>query len=323
MRPHALRLALVSALAIAGVALAVLPLISSHDAHAGVPAAAWSTRSVPVVESHGDGPVLAAATSGGSTYTDAPARPVTCVRGSSAPAFQVVYAYPRDAGNRRSSAIRTIRRAMAQANGIIYKSARETAPGSDVRLRVRCNRYQAISVATYAFSKAGADGRGETFRQIITAGRKAGFRSGASKYVVFWDSGISGMCGQAEMHLDTSRSVANANNTGNNYAVVYGRTCWTGTSTMHELGHTMGAVQNDAPHATGTAHCNQEQDVMCYADGGPSGRTSNLRYSCARIVRFDCGHDDYFRVGRTSGYLATHWQVGWVGNRFLSFRGTL
>lgn len=325
MRPHPgrelVRLLVVAVLGVAGLVLAAPPLLSHQDG--GDLANSWSTRSTPTVHSHGDGTVLPAATSGSTQYTGAPARPVRCVRQSSAPAFHVVYAYPRDRGSRRATVVATIRRAMEQANGVVMKSARETSPRSDVRLRVRCNASGRIAVSAYAMAKSGADGSGETFRQIVTAGRKAGFRSMASKYVVFWDSGVSGMCGQAEMHLDDRRSVANANNYGDNYAVLYGRGCWTGNNALHEIGHTMGAVQSSAPHSSGASHCYQELDIMCYADGGPAGRTSNLRYSCRDAVRFDCGHDDYFRVGRSSGYLASHWQPGWRGNRFLSFRGIL
>lgn len=318
-RPTLIRLCLVTVLGLAGLALAVPSLLSPHADHRL--AASWPTRSVPTVYSHGDGMELAAATVGSAQYTGAAPRRVRCVRDRFAPAFQVVYAYPRDSGSHRSSALATIRQAMEQANGVVFKSARETSPRSDVRLRVRCDRYRRIAVSTYAFSKAGADGHAETFHQLVTAGRRTGFRSEATKYVVFWDSPVPGMCGQAEMHVDERRTVDNANNVGDDYAVLYGRGCWDGANALHEIGHTMGAVQNDAPHSTGTSHCYQEQDIMCYADGGPAGRTANLEVSCSQVVRFDCGHDDYFRVGRARGYLATHWQAGWARNRFLSFRG--
>ena len=48
---------------------------------------------------------------------------------------------------------------------------------------------------------------------------------------------------------------------------------------MHENGHNQGAVQYDAPYSTGDgAHCCDENDVMCYADGGdlnPAGTCSS------------------------------------------------
>jgi hypothetical protein len=267
---------------------------------------------------HTDGLELAAPATTSSGTTTALARPVRCIRNPSAPAFRVLYAYPRDHGSRRSSAVPVIRRSVELANGILHQSARETSLGSDVRLRVRCSNAGRITVASYPLVKSGNDATGVTFAQIVSAAKAAGFRNPRTKYVVFWDSPVTGMCGQGQLHPDERRSVENANNSGETYAALYGRSCWQGTATLHEIGHMMGAVENGAPHATGWGHCNQQHDIMCYADGGPAGRVANLTWPC-RVIRFDCGHDDYFRVGATRGYLATHWNVGWTGNRYLWF----
>lgn len=268
---------------------------------------------------HVDSTVLAAATSADGGGTGASPRPVACVHSATTPAFQVLYAYPRDHGNHLSTGITAIRQAIKLANGIVLKSAQETSSHWQARLRVRCGSAGQIVVQTFAMSKPGDDASGETFGEIADAGRAAGFANGITKYVVFWDSSIRGMCGQAEMHPDDRRVVNNANNLGNSYAVIYGRTCWKGALALHEMAHTMGAVENSAPHATGTEHCNDEQDIMCYPDGGPMGRTSSMTLTCAYVVQFDCHHNDYFHVGRARGYLATHWNLGWIRNRFLAF----
>ena len=65
---------------------------------------------------------------------------------------------------------------------------------------------------------------------------------------------------------------------------------------LHEVTHTLGAVQDTAPHASGASHCWDEHDVMCYADGGPyfqnGGTTQTL---CNQALQaYDCGQDDYF-----------------------------
>ena len=55
---------------------------------------------------------------------------------------------------------------------------------------------------------------------------------------------------------------------------------------MHEGAHTMGAVQASAPHSTGSGwHCNQEQDVLCYVDGGD--RNQFIVNDCPARLYFD------------------------------------
>ena len=81
---------------------------------------------------------------------------------------------------------------------------------------------------------------------------------------------------------------------------------------LHEVGHTMGAVQVSAPHSTGDGHCDTAVDVMCSSAAGgtvcpqlPEGRFT-----------FDCEGGDYYEVGPAPGsYLATHWNTaesGWL-----------
>jgi hypothetical protein len=85
---------------------------------------------------------------------------------------------------------------------------------------------------------------------------------------------------------------------------------------LHEMTHTLGAVNSSSPHATSAGHCTDGSDVMCYADGG----TSAVPYStsaCPQIAgsagmtqTYDCGRDDYFSPSPAAGsYLATHWNV--------------
>ena len=85
---------------------------------------------------------------------------------------------------------------------------------------------------------------------------------------------------------------------------------------MHELSHNLGAVQASAPHTTDPSnggHCTDEQDLMCYADGGPNNTlTFTCDYRSGQDIdeTFDCGHDDYFDPAPASGsYLDTHWNV--------------
>jgi hypothetical protein len=129
--------------------------------------------------------------------------------------------------------------------------------------------------------------------------------------------------GLGELRVDDRHSTtSNANNQGNMLAMVAHDCFRNGYSvpsgagvTAHELLHTLGAVQNSAPHSTKAGHCFDESDVMCYSDS--SGKT--MQKICGVYVpeRLDCGRNDYFRVNPPSGsYLATHWNTS--DSKFLS-----
>jgi len=65
---------------------------------------------------------------------------------------------------------------------------------------------------------------------------------------------------------------------------------------LHEIMHNLGAVLNNAPHATGLGHCTDGPDLMCYDDG--NGSRSWQTYPCedpsATLQLLDCNSDDYF-----------------------------
>jgi hypothetical protein len=84
---------------------------------------------------------------------------------------------------------------------------------------------------------------------------------------------------------------------------------------LHEVLHTLGAVQPSAPHFSGGAHCYEIYDVMCYT---PKDGTADAFLRDCEIVGeapnpgkpLDCGNDDYFNPSPAPGsYLAGHWNV--------------
>jgi hypothetical protein len=90
---------------------------------------------------------------------------------------------------------------------------------------------------------------------------------------------------------------------------------------LHEVSHTLGAVNYSAPHTSAGAegprgHCTDGYDVMCYADG-PSPTVPYTTTACPQIAgsagliqTYDCGGDDYFNPSPVSGtYLDTHWNL--------------
>jgi hypothetical protein len=139
-----------------------------------------------------------------------------------------------------------------------------------------------------------------TFGRTTRALADLGYDAADRKYVLFAESGV--YCGIATVVRDSSPSSANLNNSGTGYARV-DRDCWASRIVTHELAHTLGAVQPDAPHATKYWHCTDEEDVMCYHDGAGS----QMKQRCPDEV-FDCGNDDYFSLV-PSGYLASHWNL--------------
>jgi hypothetical protein len=90
------------------------------------------------------------------------------------------------------------------------------------------------------------------------------------------------------------------------------------TTMLHEITHNLGAVQGSAPNSTGevggvaAGHCVDEQDIMCYADGGPNNA---MRLVCPALSgsvteTYDCGGDDYFNATPPVGsWLASHWNL--------------
>ena len=138
--------------------------------------------------------------------------------------------------------------------------------------------------------------------------------------------GTDGISGQGErvttLGVGDVPDATNPHNDGGLLAVAWGATTVpsgtyaTPATLMHELSHNLGAVQGGAPHATDPlngGHCYDEQDLMCYADGGPN---NTLTYTCdfrqGQVIdeSYDCGRDDYFNPAPASGsYLDSHWNV--------------
>ncbi|MBC7459733.1 MAG: hypothetical protein H7287_00070, partial [Thermoleophilia bacterium] len=134
-----------------------------------------------------------------------------------------------------------------------------------------------------------------------------------------------------------SRTIRNINNNPpvGSFAVQYGTRSDSvtpdpplPTSLLHELSHTMGAVQDEPPTSSGAGHCIDGVDVMCYADGGPRS-ASYTASACPDPLPpeedadevYDCNGDTYFNPAPPAGSplaLATTWQLGLAANETLS-----
>ncbi|GLZ31296.1 hypothetical protein Lesp02_34840 [Lentzea sp. NBRC 105346] len=136
-----------------------------------------------------------------------------------------------------------------------------------------------------------------------------GYNRNDRKYL-FWHD--SGGCGVAWGSGGDDRPGAdNRYNFGPHYAAV-GTGCWTWQASAHELLHTLGAVRSSAPNASKYGHCWDDEDIMCYDDGGLPNPPGHLVKVCpgAPENQIDCKGDDYFHTNpRPGSYLATHWNV--------------
>lgn len=150
-------------------------------------------------------------------------------------------------------------------------------------------------------------------------------------YAAFIDGFTYGFCGEGHVGGGNSTSTAGRAPV---YTVV---DCWNGSTTLHEIGHNLGAVQAPStdypPHATRGWHCYEESDVMCYDDDNdgtsmftrPDGTKVSQENTCSGEPgwKFDCGHnldghthngvvvgsEDYWDPNSPTRYLATHWNT--------------
>ena len=125
---------------------------------------------------------------------------------------------------------------------------------------------------------------------LLNAVKAAGYTRTDRKYLQFVDS--KRVLRHRRLAGDTRKSDANRSNSGPEYARA-DNGCWTAGVAAHELGHTLGAVNNNAPNASGYGHCIDEWDVMCYKDDADV----IMRTVCTdrrHDDRLDCNHDDYY-----------------------------
>jgi hypothetical protein len=147
---------------------------------------------------------------------------------------------------------------------------------------------------------------------LLNAVRAAGYTRTDRKYLQFVDANV--YCGIGGFAGDTRKTDGNRSNTGPEYARA-DNGCWSAGVAAHELGHTLGAVNNNAPNGSGQAHCTDEWDVMCYKDG-PDVVIETKCANRAHDQRLDCNHDDYYHTNPAAGsYLANYFNV--ADNLFL------
>lgn len=270
---------------------------------------------------------LAATWCGAETATDRPGQL------NSAPRIKVVYAHPSDLPSRLSTYGSLIQSAVRTAAEVV-----ETRTGGARTLRLdlgsTCGIRQ-LDIATVALPQTQAWYQANKNVDTRAIREQLGLSPGEVNLLVWADGiGVAGdPLGVGATALDERPGTSNRNNLGGRDAIVIGRGAtyfirnsaayaWEPASVaLHEVMHTLGAVQLGAPNSSGGGHCTDEWDIMCYADGTPSNPLdgSGLAFPCAggpSAEQLDCGGEDYFNPGPAPGsWLAGHWNV--AGSAFL------
>ncbi|MFV0318616.1 MAG: hypothetical protein ACK5O2_16840 [Microthrixaceae bacterium] len=121
-------------------------------------------------------------------------------------------------------------------------------------------------------------------------------------------------CGLGENYLDDKPldpSNLNDNLWGTRAAI--DDRCWGysggGSVPLHELTHTLGAVQQSAPNYANGGHCDDEYDLMCYGPGMRQVCPSTMGGRLSESM-LDCNNDDYFDTDPVVGeYLCNRWNT--------------
>jgi hypothetical protein len=248
---------------------------------------------------------------------------------SSSAVIKVIYAYPTDVGNRIGAYWPVIQTGMSWVSELTAGESGNTkalrldlgtsgGPGcidvQTIPLALPSSSYTAVPSLTFNLIKSEL--------QAKTVGQL-----GTRNFIVYAD-GISlpNAGGEAQVVNDDS-AAGTTYRLGGLWGMLYGRggTDFFGSQTsypagttsrshvdiaLHEISHTLGAVQRSAPHHSTNWHCLDEWDILCYDDDGSGGLSTYVACSTPASQIWDCNRDDYFSPSPAPGsYLATHWNL--------------
>ena len=239
----------------------------------------------------------------------------------SGPRVKVVYAYAQDQANRFDSYKDLIQSDIATvANWVAASSGGSRTIRFDTGTHCGADYVDIVSIQLPR-SRTAYTGSADRPGMVISDVRAAlNTMTGTRNYLVYADGlyAFDGVLGTAQMPEDDRPGAGNFANYGGTSAMVWGRGSADFvydrlTTVLHEVSHTLGAVQDSAPKSTRAGHCNEMHDVMCYADGGSGGSEADLQYNCpssSPLQAYECGMDDYFNPSPAAGtYLALHWNL--------------
>ena len=232
--------------------------------------------------------------------------------------IEVLYGVPQDRPNRYVDMLAEMQGALAEAESYLEASD----GGTSQHYRWLCQNGADVTIRNITLLPVGAD-QNFTFNDYVQSLRSQvslglgpeNFTATDRVYLGFVDqiADVYPYGGQGNVYDSANPDPAvNPNNTG--YARYAMTAYYDGYIVGHEIGHTIGAVQKSAPHASGGWHCHDGDDLMCYDDGGSYFAGGGvMTYPCGPeyAVLMDCGNDDYYFPGTPppGHYLATNWNT--------------
>lgn len=239
-----------------------------------------------------------------------PSAPPLCVPATE-PHVQLVYSRPFDANDTYAQTVPMLRRVLNESNGYVQRDGE--ASGYRYAIKTRCDADGLANVTEAILPTANAS---DSYESIWADLNASGLAAEPAKLLVAHAGRWLSYGGFGHTYLDDRPGPDNPNNAGGSVAVVFTTTPTAGGWVfLHELAHTLGAVQDSAPHATLAGHCNDGSDILCRQD---EGANSDYETVCG-TRRFDCGGDDYFAPSPEPGsYLATHWNLASPHNRYFA-----
>lgn len=217
---------------------------------------------------------------------------------------QAIYAYAEDQADRYDELVPYFRGVADNVSNSFSASAKIT--DGTALLKWVTNGNCEIEIAKVKMKSTEDD----SFSETISAVMRSGHDEPGKLYMIWTEANL--VCGIADFISDDNPD-PNTNYSSKGTIARYNRidkSCW-GQSELHEIVHSMGAVQHTAPHATGRGHCFDGYDAMCYGDGGVSVDGEGARDCSIEFAYYlDCNGDDYFSANPDPGsYLATHWNL--------------
>jgi hypothetical protein len=218
--------------------------------------------------------------------------------------IHAVYAVPADAPSRLQSVAPGIQADAGAASGILERARgravrfdRGTTCGTrylditTVRLPQTTAQLQRLAQTDNGTLDAVTQDLSDAGLPTAEPGDAPKVRAARLRDFVVWLDGPypETSCGQSDLNLDRRRSQDNLNNGGGKLALIFrdGDGFCGPTTVLHELGHTLGAVQPRPGQTDWDGHCHDDvADIMC-----------NLADTEAQVdarVDVDSGSDDYW-----------------------------
>jgi hypothetical protein len=251
--------------------------------------------------------------------SSAPAYPLlkpACREAGDTFSSRIIPVYAHNPGEVDPNATKEIRERLEEMNWALQAEAEHmTAPTLPLRFVMDCNALGEPIV--HDFPTLRSEGNTidtviDTFNEIAVERGEYGY--GHSRKYFIWDIRPE-IAGMAYGSKDSDKTASeNSNNLSSRHWATtrnWDEPGWPGHE-LHEVFHSLGAVNGEAPFYSSIGHCEDDHDLMCA--GGPSEtfiRCPDKRWAQGLDRLIDCGEDTYLDpIAEPGEWLATHYNLG-------------